>query len=321
MLNFSREQLEAVIQKYSTKKEMAAALKVSLPTLNRVLKEENLNKSTVLRYPEIDKEWLIEHWQNTDKSICTLAKEYNLPEHILENRITKYKLTKKYKHKLNLLKLFDETDPHTCYLAGLLATDGYFPRKHDMVTIELVGEDEYQLLVSLRQYYESSQPVKQYFHQERTFHTDGVHTNYWQISADGLQQFFRNRFGIVTENKTFNLNTPTNFYSEACAKAYIRGCLDGDGYISDTLPLVTLCTASEQFVLGVANIVKDYTGINFRYTTTPRSNNRQFPIVEWKTKRAKDLLDWVYSLDDCFKLERKYQRYLNYYQTKSKKDV
>ena len=321
MINLTKDCLQAAINEHRDRKSVANTLQLSLPTLDKYLKQFGLKCLPKVQHPEVDEAWLRQNWVATEDSIHTVAEKFNISESLLEARILKFNLTKKYKHSLNLTKLFDLQDPHIWYLAGFFATDGHFSKKHDMVTVELVGDSEFKLLNEFKTYYESTQPVKQYFHNEKTFHTDGVHTNYWQISADNLKEFFIDNFGIVLENKTWNVDVPKNFPTEDCAKAYIRGCIDGDGYIAISPCLVTLCTASEKFIKGVGEIVKQYTDIEYRFTYTPRSDNREFPMVDWKANRAKQLLDWVYSLDDCFKLERKYQRYLNYYQTNSKKDV
>lgn len=44
---------------------------------------------------------------------------------------------------------------------------------------------------------------------------------------------------------------------------------------------------------------------------TKRHKDKLYPMVSWYTNTAKKVLAWVYSLKNCFKLERKYQRYLD----------
>jgi hypothetical protein len=259
-------------------------------------------------YPEIDKDWLIENWANTTKSIKGLAAEIGVPDSLLESRIHSYRLKKSHKYSFNIDKFFDVQDPHIWYVAGLAATDGYFPKHFDAVEFSLVGDDEYDLLNSMKEYYESQKDVVQ--HHVATRKCDW----YWLVSHYGIKDFFFNTFNIPARNKTFDLKVPNSFPSEDCAKAYIRGCIDGDGYITADGKVVRVTTASEDFIKGLGEIVKRYTGVDYRFfyiSSSGYSSGALYPSIEWKTARSRQLLDWVYSLEDCFRLERKYQRYLN----------
>lgn len=310
----SKEQLEDVIASSKTKKEAAEKLNISVDTLKLKLKKYNLvfntsswkkgQVSPARSHAEITEDWLINNWLNTDKSLKQLSDEFNISLSLLESRAVFYKLKKHLKHKLNTKKLFDLSDPHIWYLAGLANTDGYFPKHFDGLVLELKANDsEYQLLNDIKNYYESSQPVT-------TYHKHGLDTYYWQISFGGLKEFFKQSFNISTVNKTFDTDVPINFPTESCAKAYLRGCIDGDGYVEKSGHTVIVCTASQSFIDGLAKIVKQYINIDCRLFKAKRLNC-EYPAVEWKTRRAEALLRWIYSIDNCFKLERKYQRFIN----------
>ena len=310
--------IEAITQS-STKKEAAEKLKLNISTFRTKLKlanidfnlycikDEDRSKKTM---PEINRQWLIDNWVNSTKSIKQLANELNIKDSLLESRINRYGLTKKFKHKLNTEKLFNLNDPHVWYIAGLATTDGYFPENQDACTFELVGEDEYNLLQEIKLYFESSQEVTNYIRKDK-FHTEPFSTVYWRIQAQGLQDFFAVNFGINTRHKTFETNIPKKFPSEDCAKAYVRGCFDGDGYLSKDAKTFKLCTASPYLVSGVQAIIKMYTNIDGILGTDKRSHNREFPAVTYRTNKAKAVLIWLYSLDDCFRLERKFLRFKN----------
>ena len=310
----SLEALQTAAVSYSTKKAAGEALGVSKDTFSNLLKEHNiafvpvkLNKPKQFKqYSEINEEWLIKNWVNTTKSIKELANEIGCLDSLIESRIASFKLKKPYKHSFNVEKFFNIADPHLWYLAGLAVTDGHFPKHYDALQFSLVGDDEYRLLESIKNYYESSKEIIQY-------HTEGKGDWYWIINYPGLQQFFLETFNMALENKTYNADVPKNFPSEDCAKAYIRGCIDGDGYIAAKGDRVRICTSSEAFIKGIGKIVEDYAGIpcNINFVRGYTKNDTLYPMVEWKTNRAKRLLAWVYSLEDCFKLERKYLKYLN----------
>ena len=87
---------------------------------------------------------------------------------------------------------------------------------------------------------------------------------------------------MITENKTFNAQVPQSFPSEDCAKAYIRGCIDGDGSIQKDGRCVTIATASEKFISGIVAIVKHYTGIeaNQYYICRTREAEHLYPAAQ-----------------------------------------
>ena len=313
---FDLETLKIAATTHPHKMAAAKSLGICTETFRNLLIEHNIEFVPVeiekpkqfKQYPEIDKEWLIDNWVNTTKSIKELADEVGCLDSLIESRIAAFKLKKSHKHSFNTEKFFNVQDPHIWYVAGLAATDGYFPKHFDAVEFSLVGEDEYALLNSIKEYYESQKEVVQ--HRKTTRQQDW----YWLVSYYGIKEFFFDTFNIPARNKTFDLNVPKSFPTEDCAKAYLRGCIDGDGYITSDGKAVRVCTASEAFVNGLGEIVQKYTDIEYRVFFVAGSGyakGKLYPAVEWKTNRAKRLLDWLYSLEDCFKLERKYLRYLN----------
>jgi hypothetical protein len=312
---FSLETLQEAATTHPHKRAAAKSLGICTETFCKLLQEHNIEfipaawekPKQFKGYPEINEQWLIDNWVNTTKSIKTLADEIGIPDSVIESRISSYKLRKSHKHSFNAEKFFNIQDPHIWYVAGLAATDGYFPKHFDGVEFSLVGNDEYNLLNSMREYYESQKEVVR--HHTATRKNDW----YWLVSAYGIKEFFFETFNIPARNKTFDLDIPKSFPSEDCAKAYIRGCIDGDGSIAVDGKSVRVCTASEAFVKGLGEVVEKYTGIGHRFffiAASGYSKGKLYPAVEWNSTRAKPLLDWVYSLEDCFKLERKYQRYL-----------
>lgn len=318
--NITKEQLENIINSCETKLEAAKQLNITTETLRKYLKLYNLTFNTLhwkagkessnRQHQEIDKQWLINNWLNTTKSIATLAKEFNISESLLESRISFYQLKKKYKHTFNKEKFFDLNDPHIWYLAGLFVTDGYLSKNSNSITIELVGHDEKLLLESIKDYYESSKEVVEYTKHQVNYHKDGqVISNYWAVSCDGLQEFFNKYFNIPFDKKTFDADVPQAFTNEDCAKAYIRGCLDGDGYITINRAAIILSTASEKFINGLYNIIKQYLNIDGKIFMSKRGEDKFYPTITWLKNDSHTILDWLYSLENCFRLERKYNTY------------
>ena len=305
---FEKETIEQILSQTNTKADAAKILNISTTTLRLLAKELSIDyktksfrkgKTLPKQHPEIDKQWLIDNWVNTNKSMRQLAKEFGVSEGLIDARRAKYKLSKTYKYKVNTRKLYNLDDPKVYYLAGLLATDGWLNKKNPGIEISLTGESEKQLLNEIKNYFETSAEIALYGNSYRL-----------RIAEKDIVKFFSENFNIPTSNKTFLVDIPRDFPSEDCAKAYIRGCFDGDGYISENKQCgISLCTASEKFVLGIQSVIEKYSGEKIPYHLT-RRGDKYYPCIGTTDRKSRAILDWMYSLDDCFKLERKYNRYI-----------
>ena len=310
-IEIEKEKIELCIQKTTCKKEIAKLLNISIKTLNRLLILYNITlpkynwnkgkKEIYTNYKEVNKQWIQEHWIDSDKSLNQLSKEFNIPLSILENRAMRSGLTKSHKYKINTTKLFNKEDIVINYLAGLLNTDGYFRKDVDGFDLQLVGEDEKELLESIRDYLESTRPI--YIYQNRFI---------LNVNCDGVREFFSKEFNISVNNKTFETSVPKEFPNEECARAYVRGCLDGDGYIGKTIPRLSFLTASYQLVSGVADIIKTYTGISLKVRQECKRGTNSYPCINASRQQALKILNWVYGGDNSITLKRKYNNYLNY---------
>ena len=216
---------------------------------------------------------------------------------MLECRVAKYGVTKKYKYTLNRDRLFNASDPNIAYMAGLLITDGYLNPKHNSIEISLTGDDERILLQSILNYLSCNSSVQQFGKSFRI-----------RLATDGIKQFFFDKFNLTDTNKTFTAICPDNFVNENCAKGYIRGCIDGDGCISHLSKggSLAILTASKDLILGIRSIVKKYCDIEMSVY-----EEKGYWGVRVGGKKCQVVLDWVYSLENCFRLERKYKSYLN----------
>lgn len=306
-INIEKEVLEEELSKNQTKLQCAKNLGIDICTFRKLCIEKKVKnyikinfrrgKDLPLIRPDIDRQWFIDNWIKTAKSLKILAQEEGITEAVLDNRRRKYGLEKPYKYSVNIDKIFNLKDPNIYYLAGLLATDGYFPQKQDSFELDLSGEDEFQLLTLINSYLESTHPIKTYGKSHRL-----------RIVAKGSRSFFETNLGIVSHDKSHTVGIPKVFYSEDCAKAYVRGCIDGDGYISKNGYMLVLVCGSYNLVDGLYSIIKKYCNIECN-----RSNiivkDIEYPRISLYGKKAKKLFDWIYSDNSDFKLIRKYKRY------------
>ena len=292
-----KEEIELLINKDFKKTKIANKLNISRYTLCKYLNYYKLTVPNKIR-PDIDKQWLIDNWVNTPYSTRELAERENIPQRIIEDRCCRYGLKKKFKYHVNTAILFNLQDPQIWYLAGLIATDGYLADCPDSFEVTLTGEDEYVLLSNIKNYLESDAPIGNFNGASRL-----------KICADGIRNFLLNNFSIPKENKTYNVSIPKKFPNEDCAKAYILGCLDGDGHIGKKK--FSLVNSAENFIKGFKDIIYTYTGIKicFRYELRKKTKN-YYPCVDVTGKKAIQILDWVYSTTCNFYLNRKYKKYL-----------
>ena len=306
-LNFTREQIEYAAQNFSYKYDAAKYLNCSKDTFTNYLKLYNIDFKRNGPYkgtnrPDcthsfITKEWMIQNWVNTNKSMRELSEQLNVPESVLDYRREKYGLVKRFCYPFNRTKFFNLEDVNVWYLAGLVATDGYVPKGIDTIELSLIGTSERTLLEEIHSYFELTSPICSY----RSDKSD----TFIRISGEGINKFYEENFGIVSGPKTFNVSTPKTFPSEDCAKAYFRGCLDGDGTVAKDGQSFSILTASEDFIDGIVSILNKYVGTEFhkRYEV--------YPIVSGCQGTGKKVLDWTYSLENCFCLKRKHERYLS----------
>jgi hypothetical protein len=302
-INISKESIQEVIQKYPYKKDACKDLGIDIKVLNRLVKEYELSyprgnfkrgKSFITNRPDIDKFWLIENWVNTNKSLAELSIEENIPLSTLESRVARNNLTKTFKYHVKDI-IFDLTNINVWYLAGLIATDGYLELNSDAISITLKGESEYNLLSSIANYFSDDIKVITYSNK-----------HVLRLSTNGIKEFFSSQFNIPLTRKTFNLGIP-QFPNEDCAKAYIRGCIDGDGYVGKTKFKVTLLTASNTFIDGIIQTLNIYLDLDIHKIFSYRNNKTKcYPTMCCSGSTAKKILEWIYDLDNCFKLERKY---------------
>ena len=298
-IRFNKEEILKFLNNNLSKIVFANTLNTSKYILDEHLKYYNIKYSRKIR-PDIDKQWLIDNWVNTSYSIQELAEREKVPKGILEDRYCRYGLSKKFKYAVNTQKLFNLQDPQIWYIAGLIATDGYLANYPDSFELTLTGEDEYQLLSNIKNYLESTAPIGNF---------NGA--NRLKICADGIREFLNKNFSIPKDNKTFDVGAPENIPNEECAKAYILGCLDGDGCINVKHKRISITNSAIKFILGFKDILYKYTNIELNFNCEHRKKtNNTYPCASICGKKAVFILDWVYSTNCKFYLNRKYKKYL-----------
>lgn len=305
--NPTKQEIEKIVSCCKTITEASGMLGISRKNLSRLLKvyeipfrTEVARRKKELSYPFVTKEWLIEKWVNTGDSLATIAKKHGISLSLLEYRASSFGLTKNRKYRVDVHKFRDTNDPSVWYLAGLIATDGYVCADSDYIGISMCGESEKALLEDIRNYFKIESPLRHYEY-------GNVSKECLRISFKGICEYFKDTFNIPLHGKTFSVRVPETFPSEDCAKAYILGCMDGDGCIShiDASPTAVLLTASEDFIQGIIRIIEMYSVCKCTYSM------RKYPSVSISgRKNMISFLDWIYSTSCILALGRKKEKYL-----------
>ena len=197
--------------------------------------------------------------------------------------------------------LCDLSIPEVWYLAGLIATDGYFRCNSTAIAISLCGESEHELLQSILDKFESNNYVKYYKSSNNSYQIE--------ISSQRFRNLLISFFNIPEHDKTSFVKVPTNITNEDCIKAYILGCLDGDGCITginNRKCRAVLLTKSEDFISGLVDIITTY--CDCKVIKKYKDNYPMFVISG--NKNCLQFLDWVYSTSSTLYLKRKKEKYL-----------
>lgn len=285
-----------------TLKRYAKLYDLEVPKSNYRLYRKSIDYT---QYDYIDKEFLINNWLHSSKSLVKLAYDLGVSEAILSKKVREYGLNKKYLNYFNVDKFYDLSDPHIWYFAGLIATDGHLSHTHNIVSIRLRGESSKQLLQDITDYYESTRGIRCYGKQQIDFDI--------MFCYDGIREFFLSNFGIPSGNKTFTVGFPKAFPNEDCARAFILGCFDGDGCISSEVAKKEKCgilTASFELTNGIRNTIKEYVDISpvWEERVNKKTLNTYYSIT-MKGANFYKFLEWLYK-GNSFKLSRKYNNYL-----------
>lgn len=306
MTKVSKEDFLRCVSVSKTKKEVCQMLDISYTTCNIYLKMYGVRfreaKYNLASFQWVDREWFIENWANTDKSLNDLSEEFGIPLSTLENRASRLKVNKSRKYAVNESVLFNKDDPTIAYIAGLIATDGYTNTNADFVSLTMMGESEYDLLCDIMNYIGCASPV-------RAYNNRGSIKYSIRISCKGVKEFFLKEFNIPQKGKTFKLGFPKTFSSEDCLKAYLLGCFDGDGCISHLRqgrPTAVITTASKDFIVGIIDAINTFSPSECRYY-----ENRGYPTAYLGGKQnVLNFLEWMYSCNTKIFLKRKYEKFL-----------
>ena len=260
----------------------------------------------------INKEKEIIDKYNSGISINKLSKEYKLDWHKIERMLIQNNVEIRRQYKINE-NYFDEINtPNKAYILGLLYSDGSntsnYENKRYCITITLKQYD-YQILEDIKNEIGYKAPIKFRNYNNTPTATLDICNKHMVLKLHS--------FGVVP-NKTLTLEFP-DWLDERLYPHFIRGIFDGDGCITQRTrdvasQLSVTITSTYNMCNNIADIVCDRCNINTHVYDVGHvnCNSKIKTFVVSGNLQCKKFLDYIYQ-DANLKLERKYQKYIDWY--------
>lgn len=211
---------------------------------------------------------------------------------------------------------FDNIDtPEKAYVLGIFYSDGSNSLSKSTISVAL-QEDDKDLLESIRCLMKSTKPLEYLDYTNK--HDFGYHyKNQYKLQCFSI--ILCNdlvKHGVIP-NKSLKLTFPTTI-DKTLIRHFIRGVYDGDGSIHrfyrnpNNQPITVTITSTKMFCEGLQKSVYEEIGVKGHIYEASCKNGITKVYTLSGRNLVKKFLDWIYE-DSTIHLERKYNRYLEYY--------
>lgn len=238
------------------------------------------------------------------KTIARVLEEHHIPRTGVGRR--KYLVNETY---------FDKIDtPNKAYCLGFLYADGSNSISKSTITMSL-QEDDFQILENIRLEIGSEKPLE--FLDYSNKHDFGyTYKNQYRLNIFSKHMCNSLQSIGMLPNKSLILtypDIPDNLHSH-----FIRGYFDGDGSVCQIIKSANnhavqlTITSTETFCQKLCEICKDKIGIT-GHIYNASCNNGITKVFNLSGRNlVKTFLDWIYTDAELY-MERKHERYINYY--------
>jgi hypothetical protein len=204
---------------------------------------------------------------------------------------------------------FDEIDTEEkAYMLGFIYADGSVGYSTGGYTLRIgLAAKDIHILKHFNKLISEEDMVKEY--------EDNEKRKYCKIALHSKQMVstLRDKWGVC-ENKSTILKNPTNLDLNLYSH-FVRGMIDGDGWIYITSPKAKECSCSVNLINSIdlnnhlVNYFKEILNIDFHTTEMPCVTTDDMSIIAIKSfARCTKFLDWLYK-DSNMYLTRKYNKY------------
>lgn len=274
------------------------------PNYNEIIFSENEEKDIIDLYQnknmstvKIGKKYGCSH-----KKIARVLESYNIPRTGISRR--------KYKINENFFDKIDNQDK--AYILGFLYADGCNCKPKQTVSMSL-QEDDFDILEKIR-ICMNEHPLE-YIDYSNKHDFGYTYKNQYRMLifnkhiCDSLDNIG------MTPSKSLTLEFPS--IDKELYRHFIRGYFDGDGSVyqyfvnENNKPVTLTITSTLSFLEQIKQIISDelniYAGI---YDAS--NHNGVTKVFSMSTEASHKFLDWIY-LDANLYMQRKYNRYINYF--------
>jgi hypothetical protein len=267
-------------------------------------------------YIEIDKNLLLETYEKCGRNLNKTAKKLNTTSITIKRRLIEYGLGYDTKVKYSCDEsFFDDLNEKSMYWLGFLATDGnvYKNKYSYSISLRLASKD-IDILEKFKKDIKFTGPIlsytiknkyKQKFLKKPEYYSSGISFTSKKI-FEKLAEF------NIVPAKTYIYKFPEKLINHPLLNHFIRGCIDGDGWIREhcnngkTINEVRigLC-GTELFIKQTFNIIKQNLKINSGNIGIKSDRGVTWQFEFTALHDVDKLVDWIYKDATNF-LERKY---------------
>jgi len=250
-------------------------------------------------------------YYSENKSQEQIAKEFNVSQWVISQRMKEQKLKTKSKTR-NLGKkkysvneyLFDKITPLSAWILGWLVSDGYIA--NNRITLHLAQKD-IDVLIKIKHYMEYTGPI---YKQNATLNNKIFKQASLSISSKRLCKKLL-QYGIVSPKTNKEVFPKVIIKSnKENKKAFIRGIFEGDGSI-----LIDKNKSVLFQIVGTKQLLEEIQLILMKILHVPKtkltknSKRNHYALRYRGKKNVFKILNWVYNKHNNFLMNRKYIKF------------
>lgn len=253
-------------------------------------------------------------------SSVKIGKQYNTSHKIILKALRKRnveidptKFTRKYCIDESYFDVIDTEQK--AYILGFLYSDGSINPSKATISLSLQEEDK-KILEQIRHELNSGKPLE-YLDYSNKHDFGYTYKNQYRLLVFNAHMCKELENKGVIQNKSLKISFP-NWLREDLVPHFVRGVYDGDGSVYRSIKsennhaVIVTITATESFCISLRKICNETIGIDPKIYDASCHNGITKVFTISGRNIAKTFLDWIYK-DATIYLERKYQRYLDYY--------
>ena len=259
---------------------------------------------TYVIFDELEKCALKEYVENPEMSLLDIQKKYGYKSDTFKKKCEILNISiRKYTYTFNRDALKNIVTEEDAYILGFILADGYICDSRNELRIKLSARDE-DILIKINNYLNSNVPIKHLKHTET-----GKNLSALNLSSKELVNTLHNYnlFSNKSQKEVFYRNIPFHLM-----RHYIRGIIDGDGYIRTNLKQIGCCGSKdviEQIIINLKNILN----LEIDVSTTLKYDESSNIYRCWFCgENAEKIINYLYC-DSNIYLDRKYNLAKKYF--------